>query len=218
MDHAARGSSALMKGNYNDAVTHYTKAIEILPQAVGYYIKRATAYQRSSPPDHSSAFNDAETAVVLANKRGNREMIAEAQLRRGIALFGLDRWADAGFCFDIVRKLNEKENSLSIWDSKVKSKLQGLDDKRGIVTVKELPDLPDAGKQEKKEENKNGVSAEAEDKTSVAEGKKPEGVQTPADKIRHEWYQTTDNVVITLLARGVPKDKAIIDFQEESVS
>ncbi|KAI9725005.1 MAG: hypothetical protein M1812_000281 [Candelaria pacifica] len=218
MDHAARGSSALTKGKYNDAVTHYTKAIEISPQAVGYYIKRATAYQRSSPPDHSSAFNDAETAVVLANKRGNRELIAEAQLRRGIALFGLDRWADAGFCFDVVRKLNEKENSLSIWDSKVKSKLQGLDDKRGTVTVKELPDLPDAGKQEKKVENTNGASAEAEYKTSVAEGKKPEGVQTPADKIRHEWYQTADNVVITLLAKGVPKDKAIIDIQEESLS
>ena len=44
-----------------------------------------------------------------------------------------------------------------------------------------------------------------------------EGVQTPASKIRHEWYQTADSVVVTLLARGVPKDKATIDIQPHSV-
>ncbi len=216
MEHAARGSSALTSGNYNEAITHYTKAITSSPQAVDYYIKRATAYQRSSPPDHNSALQDAETAVVLANKRGKRELIAQAQLRRGVALFGLDRWADAGFCFGVVRRLNEKEKSLGIWDSKVKTKLQGIaeDDERREVTVEELPELPENVPVEHKEEKSNGKGKEVEGRPSVAEGKKPEGVQTPASKIRHEWYQTTDNVVITLLAKGVPKDKAAIDIQE----
>ncbi|KAI9735483.1 MAG: hypothetical protein M1835_003354 [Candelina submexicana] len=220
MDHAARGAAALNAGNYNEAITHYTKAIASSPQAVIYYIKRATAYQRSAPPDHTSALRDAETAVVLADKRGKRELIAQAQLRRAVALFGLDQWANAGFCFGVVRKLNEKETSLGIWDSKVKTKLQGIaeHDERREITVKELPDLPEVGQQENKEEKTHGKSAEVEEKASVAEGKKPEGVQTPANKIRHEWYQTTDNVVITLLAKGVPKDKAVIDIQEGSVS
>ena len=46
----------------------------------------------------------------------------------------------------------------------------------------------------------------------------PEGVQTPANKIRHEWYQTADTVVVTLFAKGVPKDKATIEVQERALA
>lgn len=42
--------------------------------------------------------------------------------------------------------------------------------------------------------------------------------QTPVDKIRHEWYQNSQNVYFTLLAKGVPKDKAQIDIQERSLT
>ncbi|PGH07300.1 hypothetical protein GX51_01844 [Blastomyces parvus] len=36
--------------------------------------------------------------------------------------------------------------------------------------------------------------------------------------VRHEWYQTPDTVVVTLYAKGVPKEKADIDIQENSLS
>jgi suppressor of G2 allele of SKP1 len=41
---------------------------------------------------------------------------------------------------------------------------------------------------------------------------------TPAAKIRHDWYQTTDNVVLDILAKGVPKDTATIDFTPTSLA
>ena len=37
-------------------------------------------------------------------------------------------------------------------------------------------------------------------------------------KIRHEWFQSNDNVTLTLFAKGVPKDKAVVDIQDNSVS
>ncbi|EGE83048.1 SGT1 and CS domain-containing protein [Blastomyces dermatitidis ATCC 18188] len=37
-------------------------------------------------------------------------------------------------------------------------------------------------------------------------------------KVRHEWYQTHDTVVITLYAKGVPKEQADVDIQEDSLS
>lgn len=43
-------------------------------------------------------------------------------------------------------------------------------------------------------------------------------VQTPVPtNVRHEWYQSADNVVVTLYAKGVPKDKAEIEITENSV-
>ncbi|OJD19193.1 hypothetical protein AJ78_00806 [Emergomyces pasteurianus Ep9510] len=42
--------------------------------------------------------------------------------------------------------------------------------------------------------------------------------QAPAaTNVRHEWYQTHDTVVVTLYAKGVPKEKADIDIQEDSL-
>ncbi len=37
-------------------------------------------------------------------------------------------------------------------------------------------------------------------------------------KIRHEWYQSAQNVTVTLYAKGVPKDKAEIEINEDSIS
>ncbi|RMZ87262.1 hypothetical protein DV736_g5512, partial [Chaetothyriales sp. CBS 134916] len=37
-------------------------------------------------------------------------------------------------------------------------------------------------------------------------------------KVRHEWYQNAQSVIITLYAKGVPKDKAQVDIQDDSLS
>ncbi len=226
MDQAARGAAALAAGDFASAVSHYTDAIYSNPQAVDYYIKRSTAYTRVSPPDHSSALQDAEIAVNLASKRGKRELIAQSQLRRGIALFGLERWADARECFNWVRKLNEKEKSLQIWGIKVEGRLNGVEegDERAKATVKEIPDveLPkeNSGKkvQKQAEQNEEKSDSNPEEAKAPAAETKIEGVQTPASKIRHEWFQTNDDVVVTLFAKGVPKDKTSVDIQEKSLS
>lgn len=39
---------------------------------------------------------------------------------------------------------------------------------------------------------------------------------TPTN-VRHEWYQSHDTVVVTLYAKGVPKDKAEVEIQDQSV-
>lgn len=212
MDQAARGASALAAADFSSAVTHYTNAIASNPQAVDYYIKRSMAFTRLSPAEPASALQDSEVAVVLANKRGKRELIAQSQLRRGIALFGLERWADALKCFDWVSKIDEKEKSLKIWEIKCEGKLKGLDedDERRKVAVKEIPEieLPKVAKPAPQPV----TAPKTEAKAAI------EGVQTPASHIRHEWYQTSDTVVVTLFAKGIPKEKATIEIQQDSVA
>ena len=234
MDQAARGASALSSKDFHSAVQHYTEAISQNPGAVDYYIKRSTAYTRLSLPDHASAFRDSELAVSLATKRAKRELIAQAQLRRAIALYGLERYADAAKCLEWVRKLDEKEKSLAIWDMKVAGKLKDLDegDERGKVSIVETPDVSSAMPTEstapkatiKPSENQasvttatNGTRDTSIPSAPPAPPAQPVGVQTPANKIRHDWMQTNDSVIVTLYCKGIPKEKATVDIKQNSL-
>lgn len=212
MDQAARGAAALAASNYDEAIQHYTSALSVNPNAVDYYIKRSTAYQRASK--YPEALADAEIAVVLAHKRAKRELIKEAQLRRGIALFFNEQYGNAEFVLGVVKRLDEKEKTLAIWNMKVAAKLKALgeEDEKRKVTAKEVPDaeVPSSTA------SKPAVKAE-EKKEKTEEAPKP--VQpTPANKIKHDWYQNNENVYFTLMAKGVPKDKATVDIEKDSLS
>ncbi|KAI4182149.1 MAG: hypothetical protein L6R41_006171 [Letrouitia leprolyta] len=227
MDQAAKGAAALSSKDFAGAVTHYTDAISINSQAVDYYVKRSTAYTRISPPNHAAALNDAEIALSLASKRGKRELIIQAQLRRAIALFSLERYGDSRQCFEWVKQMDEKEKSLKIWEMKLDTKLMALneDDEKAKTSVKQYPDVdipapaadkkgtaPTALESDKSTTNANDHPPKPEQPS------KPQGVQTPADKIRHEWYQTQDDVVVSLFAKGIPKDKATIEILDRSLT
>ena len=230
MDHAGRGASAIAEGNFQLAVTCYTDALAQNPQAVGYYIQRSKAYTRLSPPEHQAAFNDAELAVSLAMKRAKRELIADSQLRRAVTLFNLERYADAKQCLQWVKKLNEKEKTLAIWEMKAEAKLKGLEhgDDRGKVTVKETPhiEVPKAVAGKKSPEvpgrtaeasasrATNVTKEAAKESTAAVES---EGVQTPPSKIRHEWFQTNDTVIVNLFCKGIPKGKATVEIKQGSL-
>lgn len=222
MDKAAAGAEALKSGNYTEAVLKYTEALEVSPTSPDYYIKRSTAYQRSSPPDNGAALQDAEKGAILARKRAKRELIAQAQLRRAIALFMLERYADAQFAFSLVKKLDEKEKTLGIWEKKVADKLKGLpeNDSKREVTIAEMPEentseTPEASTSKQTSTSSAGLPDQV---STAAATPMREGVQTPADKIKHDWYQNNENVYFTLLVKGVPKDKASIDIHPRSLS
>lgn len=226
MDQAARGAAALSAGNYTEAIQQYTAALSINSNAADYYIKRSTAHQRAG--DHQAALTDAEIAVVLATKRAKRELISQAQLRRCIALYHLERYADANFVLAVVKKLDEKEKSLAIWEKKIQTKLDGLPegDERKVVKVQEKPDveIPSAATVKKSSTGTQSVPNQAETKTEAAPAAPAAAaaaaatLQTPINKIKHDWYQNADNVYFSLMAKGVPKDKATIDIRERSIS
>ncbi|KAF9691377.1 hypothetical protein EKO04_010712 [Ascochyta lentis] len=208
MDAARKGEAALSASNYEEAIQHFTDALKSNPAAVKYYISRATAFQRTHK--YAEALADAEIAVVLAHKRATRELIKDAQFRRAQQLFFLERYADAEYVLDIVKKLDEKEKTLPIWSMKVAKKLHDVpeDDEKRKVTAKDVPDveLPSASKET--------LTAKVE---TPAAAPKPL-VPTPANKIKDDWYQSNDTVTVNILAKGAPKDKVTVDFDKDSLS
>lgn len=217
MDQAARGAAALSASNYDDAVKHYTSALEANPSAVDYYIKRSTAYQRSSK--YPEALADAEKAVVLAHKRARRELIKDSQLRRGISLFFLGQYANAEYVLGIVKKLDDKEKTLAIWNAKNAKKLEELPegDERRQVTAKEVPDI-DIDLKPVSKVKEPAVQTPAPDLKSSSNANDPTSTPLlPTEKPKHDWYQTNENVTFTLLAKNVPKDKATIEIEKDSL-
>ncbi|KAJ6261565.1 hypothetical protein Dda_4235 [Drechslerella dactyloides] len=248
---AAKGAAALSAQDYPAAISLYTQAIAGIPTSVDYYTKRSTAHQRAG--DHAAALNDAEIAVVLAHRKGHREQLSAAQLRRGISLLLLERYGDAGVCFGWAEKYNEKEKTLPFWQKKLEMELAKIDeeDVRREVTVKEVPDAEvprssaksapkpqpaqaTSGDSGRVEELPDDYEEPSED-TGKGKGKAveeaakadappppppaaPQGVTTPADKIRHEWYQTSTSVSVSLFVKGVPKDEATVELEDRSLS
>ena len=234
---AEQGQAALNAQNYTQAIEHYSAALAGSPTSVDYYIKRSTAYQRAQK--YKEALSDAELAVHLAHKRGARELIGTAQLRRGITYVLMEQYGDAGMCFEKAQTYNPAEKSIGFWQKKLEMELGKTDedDVRREVTVKEIPDvvvpkkttttttstkavkesrieeLPDDHVEEKK--NEHPVSDVL---PTPAVPAPVEGVVIPQGKIRTDHYQTGTTMVISLLVKGVPKDKATVEFQKRSVS
>lgn len=218
---SSRGKNALDAKNYEEAITAYTGAIEQAPTSPDLYIQRSIANQRAQKLD--AALEDAEQAVINATKRAKRELIIEAQFRRGLALFKLKRHADACFVLELVLSKVKDHKEAVMWNNMAQKALNALDaeDPAKVCTVSEIPVEPTP----KAKAPETTTSAASPSTSTTNSGTSSSDTittsapqQTPMEKIRHDWYQTTEHVYVTLLAKGVPKDKAQIDITERSLS
>lgn len=126
---------------------------------------------------------------------------------------------------------------VSVWASKVNRKMQELADgnEKTTVSIIEYPKSSPLTKAELEAElkGKKTVAASASDQqfaaatpavdqarslpesSDSASSAKPSAVP---EKIRHEWYQSSDSVVVTLYAKGVSKDRVASELKDGSVS
>ncbi|KAL4788443.1 terpenoid cyclases/protein prenyltransferase alpha-alpha toroid [Aspergillus varians] len=136
---------------------------------------------------------------------------------------------------------------LPIWLIKIKTKLGALEegDERKKVIVEEVPvgvKVPSEKELKKQLEalkagkiggdNTSSAGADSrsvEDKKgadeATAAGFKGEATPAPAaapaqtpEKIRHEWYQSNDSVVVTLYVKGIAKERVDTELKSNSVS
>lgn len=214
---AARGKQLIEEKKFEEAVVALTAALKESPTSPAYLTQRALAYQRTK--QYTEALADAEAAVVHAHKRAKKELIVDAQVRRGVILYNLKRYGDAQAVLDIVKRMNKDVKEVGQWTAMIasKSKALGDDHEKMQVTVKEIPEL----NMEALKVGESGPTASATNGATSASTHAPATApvtQTPVDKIRHDWYQNNQNVYLTLLAKGVPQDKAVVEITERSMS
>lgn len=127
---------------------------------------------------------------------------------------------------------------VGVWVAKVNKKMEELveGDEKASVSITEYPRTSPLTKAELEAELKGKTTAAGANKQQAAtavpaptaeqisplpEGSDSAGPSKPStapDKIRHEWYQSSDSVVVTLYAKGVPKDRVASELKDESVS
>lgn len=268
MDYAAKGGEALANSNAPLAFEYFTRALIQHPRSPHYYIQRATACGRLKPehggPNSSLALHDSEIALVLAVERGKRELILEAQFRRAVSLFQLERYGDASYLFKLLEEKTATtknirddsketklqaamqggkgtmyETQLPIWMMKVDRKMKELSegDVKANVSIAEYPKdvaIPSelqlkaelAGKLEKPapaaeqsvQQNAPAASGAASDVPKPAASSAAPPATTVPEKVRHEWYQSHNAIVVTLYVKNIPKDKVETELKDESVS
>ena len=212
---AGKGQEAMKVSDYQTAIKHLTAALKT-SQSPLWLIQRATCYQRTG--QHDLSLIDADNALLASIGRGKRDLIATSHFRRAVALHGLGRFGDARLCLTWCNKRNDKEKGLTIWMAKVKAdfeKAGGDDAECNKITVKEVPDKPEEVTSDSapKEEKKAPVPSKAPAVTVAPAAQTP----TPKEKIRTEWYQSTNTVTIEVFAKGVPKENAEVKIEEGNV-
>lgn len=212
---AARGKAALESSNFELAIKEYTAAIKESPTSPDYYNQRSTANLRAG--HFKEALSDAENAVLNAQKRAKRELIIDSQFRRALALYKLERYADADFLLKQVKKMKSDHKQCDMWISKAAMAMKDLSesDERRQVSVTETPSISSDGSAKEASSTSNATSSSTKPSDSAPP---TTASQTPADKIRWEWYQSTENIYFTLLAKGAPKDKTQVEITSRSLS
>lgn len=205
---------AFNEGKYDKAIELYSKALESSKSPL-WLIQRSTAYQRTK--QYELALADAEAALLVANDRGRREQIASAQFRRAITLYKMERFGDARMALNWSREGNDKEKGLTNWMSMISQGYDACpeDDVRRKIVIEKFPGNVSSSQQKRaKKASESTVNAVA---PAVQAPKLGRGASTPLEKIRHEWYQSTNQVTISIMARDIPKDLAKVEFQDSEV-
>jgi suppressor of G2 allele of SKP1 len=210
---AARGKQLIEEKKLGEAIVALTAALKESPTSPAYLTLRALAYQRNK--QYPEALADADAAVVHAHKRAKKELIVDAQVRRGVILYNMERYGDARAVLDIAGRMNKDVKEVKQWSAMIGSKVKtlGEDHENMKVIVKEIPDLD----LEALQVGKSGPTTSATNGAASASTPAPI-TQTPVDKIRHDWYQNNQNIYLTLLAKGVPQDKAVVEITERTMS
>jgi len=244
MEHAKRGASALAASDTVTAVEAYTKALIEHPTSPDYFTQRSTAFSRLKPPRHDLALQDADYAVLCGQNRGKRDKIQAAQQRRVVSLYNLGRYADAKFVLDSMKRWRPKDSKPqemehNMWSTKIENKLKTGSQE---ITIKEYPteSLPDEkamkallqsqlrtdgtfkldGEQQDADMTDTSTAEQAPVDQANSTSTTPAAPTTtvPPQKIRHEWYQNNASVIITLYAKGVKKESAEVELEEDNIS
>ncbi|CAI5759015.1 unnamed protein product [Candida verbasci] len=203
-----KGDDLIKSKDYLGAIQSYSDAIKQNPSALNAFLKRSTAYQKLS--NYGKSKEDISTAFTIANERGKRNEIGLCYYKLGLIYFGEKKLKMALKQFDKASEYDCKEATLEMWKNKTKYDLETHPE----WNVDEEGD----DEEEKEEEEEDAQVEEVSQKVSSSNFDEINKIAPLNIKIREDWYQTNDEIIITIYAKGVNKDKLKIEFESKSVS
>lgn len=128
-------------GKYDDALSHYTKAIELNPQVPAYYGNRSFCYMKTEY--YGSALEDANKAIDLDKK------YIKAYYRRASAYMALGKFKLSLKDYEIVTKFRPKDKDACLKYQECKKIVQrqafekaiAVDDKKSVADTVNLDSI-----------------------------------------------------------------------------
>ncbi|XP_059298846.1 protein SGT1 homolog [Lycium ferocissimum] len=205
-DLITKAKEAFIDDNFELAVDLNSQAIAITPNNPELFVDRAQANIKLH--NFTEAVADANKAIELDPS------IAKAYLRKGLACMKLEE-------YQIAKEALETGASLAPGESRFTSLIKECDE-RIAVEAGELPELatvetsasvvtPAVSK------SLDNIAAVPKD-TQMAFNLSYEGTPAVKPKYRHEFYQKSEEVVVTIFAKGLPAKNVSVDFGEQILS
>ena len=190
-DLEAKAKEAFVEDHFELAVELLSQAIDIEPTRAELYADRAQANIKLS--NFTEAVADANKAIEL------NPSLSKAYMRKGMACMKLEEYQTAKAALEVGASLAPGESRFA--------KLIKECDK---LIAEESYDTP-IQKTTTQEESANEVQPE-----NVLPEQPP--VAVVKSKYRHEFYQKPNEVVVTVFAKGIPRENVTIDFGEQILS
>lgn len=200
----AKGDASAKESDFLSAISAYTAALKENPQAFQAYIKRSTAYSKCQ--NHDAAKKDISEAFQIAENRGRRDDKALCHFKLGLINYKEKDYKPALKNFEKAKELGCSEPTLELWKNKLDYEVK----KNPALLQKDEIDEFDI-----QQENKS--TNEPEDKAKSTSIDVVNKVAPLKIKIRDDWYQTNNAVIITIYAKGVKEESLSIQFSERSV-
>eukprot|EP00322_Chrysochromulina_rotalis_P023429 CAMPEP_0115855812 /NCGR_PEP_ID=MMETSP0287-20121206/14733_1 /TAXON_ID=412157 /ORGANISM="Chrysochromulina rotalis, Strain UIO044" /LENGTH=358 /DNA_ID=CAMNT_0003309973 /DNA_START=17 /DNA_END=1093 /DNA_ORIENTATION=+ len=183
------GNAAYVDEEYEVAVGHYSQAIAADPNNADAFSKRAAAHLRLKR--FTEAVSDATLSVKM-------HATPKALMRKGQGSFALGEFEAAHAAFTKALALaGDGSRELRRWMRKCEAELAL--EASPMPAPSAMPPKP---------------AANPAAPPPAAAISQPTSDPT---KIRHDWYQTATDVVLSILARKLPEDRVSVNFSETEV-
>uniref|UniRef100_A0A1J3CPL8 Protein SGT1-like protein B n=1 Tax=Noccaea caerulescens TaxID=107243 RepID=A0A1J3CPL8_NOCCA len=186
---ADKAKEAFLDDDFDVAVDLYSKAIDLDPNCAAFFADRAQANIKID--NFTEAVADANKAIEL------EPTLAKAYLRKGTACMKLEEYSTA-------KAALEKGASVAPNESKFKKML----DECNLRIAEEEKDL--AQQIPPTLPSSSATAADVPPIPSPAAPAKP--------MFRHEFYQKPEEVVVTIFAKGIPKQNVTVEFGDQILS
>ncbi|GAB2293996.1 Cochaperone protein [Dionaea muscipula] len=196
-DLETKAKEAFIDDHFELAVDLYSQAIDLNPNNAELFADRAQANIKLS--NFTEAVADANKAIELDPS------MAKAYLRKGAACIKLEEYQTAKVAF-------QTGSSLSPGDSRFTNLIKECDKKiaeeNGTLPYPQVEKAP-----------KSDVTAAPTVNAPPIRNQNPVmSVTSAKPKIRHEFYQKPEEVVVTIFAKGIPSKNVSVDYGEQILS
>ncbi|KAJ4876267.1 Protein SGT1-like protein B [Raphanus sativus] len=188
---AEKAKEAFLDDDFDVAVDLYSKAIDLDPNCAAFFADRAQANIKIL--NFTEAVADANKAIEL------EPTLAKAYLRKGTACMKLEEYSTAKAALEKGASVAPNE-----------SKFNKMIDECNLHIAEEEKDLVQQMPPTLPSSSTTPPLATAADSPSPAAPAKP--------MFRHEFYQKPEEVVVTIFAKGIPKQNVNVEFGDQILS